>query len=541
MAAVVRALLGLAIGVALAAPLATQSAAGAAPARQADAEAMAELMARAQQGPPVAGPADGVLDQTAGRITLASSGVSLRDFYARVRFTNPTDTGGATWDYGLGFRDTGTGDQYRLILASDSIWFLGLRLDLAGSGSPIPGYDPTPGAENAIDFVASGGQGFFAVNGQYVATLDLSAITAPGDVWVATAFLDLNTVEGARTPYAGFAVWSLDAQPATPAAGGTPLATPEPAADAAELARLREQARAGESLAGPRNGQLVQQGGEAAVIAAGVDAADFYARARFAGPADTGQAGWDYGFVFRDQGDEEYRLVVDSTGTWYLSVGPELAFAAGPAPSLNLAPGGVNTLELAVAGDVGYFAVNGEFVARLDLSAIAGGGDVAIGTAFFAESSAPGAVTRFRDFQVWPLAEPVTAAATPVAEPEPTATPAAGPDLAEGAPRVIRLGERGGSGVSGLAVLLPVDGQTGVEVTVIGATGDELVEIVRGTCDQLEGEAAASLSPLEAGIRSRTLVDVSPEELLGSPHVILLRRSAGDPATIVACGEVVGS
>ncbi len=508
------------------------------PAAQADAESMAELVARAQAGASIAGPSSGVLIQAPDRVTFAAAGVAVRDFYARVRFTNPTDSAGEPWDIGLGFRDGGGREQYRLILDASSVWYLAARGSADQGGSPIPGFAAEPGAENLIELVVAGDGAYFSVNGVFVAALDVSAIGAVGEVWVGTAFRDVTTVEGARTPYAEFEVWSLDAAApaavagaagATPVPAATPSTEPDPAAAGAEFERRRQEARAGSSVAGPRGGELVQAVGEAAIVVAGVDVRDFYARARFASPSDPDAAGWDYGLVFRDQGGrDQYRLIVDSTGSWYLSIGPETAFAAGSAVGLNLEPDGLNTLELVADGTVGYFSVNGQFVAQLDLSRIVDSGDVWIGTAFFAEDTAEGAVTRYRDFEVWPLAR------------DEPATPVADESTAGAAPLVFRIEERGGSGVSGLAVLYEVEGETGVEVTVIGASGEEVVQLVRGTCDALDPEPAASLAPLDSAIRSETLVGVDRAELLQTPQAVVLRRSADDLATIVACGDFAG-
>lgn len=534
--------------------------AGAFPAGQAgaEAEAMAALIAQARQGASLAGPSSGVLRQTAGRITLAASGVGLSDFYARVRFTNPTETNGAPWDYGFGFRDGGTEDQYRLILESTSTWYFGVRLELAGRGAPIPGYVAEPGGENVVDLVVADDVAYFAVNGQFAARLDVSAFDGAGEVWVATAFFDANTVEGARTPYADFEVWELGGE-AAPAATGAPAATAvgtptaDPAADAAEFERLRDVARADVSLAGPANGELVQTGTEAAVLATGVEVRDFYARVRFVGPSGTGPAGWDYGLAFRaGSATEQLRVIVDSTGAWYLTVGTETAFAGGPAAALDLEAGGVNTLEVVAVGGVGYFAVNGEFVARLDLSRLDRAGDVWIGTAFFAESNAAGAVTRYRDFEVWPL--PVDDAEGPGAGAEPTAEAAdsAGaataaattPATADGGEVVVRLTEEGDSGVTALAVLTGTGTGTGAEtevaLTVAGASGDELAVIHAGTCDELDPEPAFLLRDPGISGRSRTAVPVELAALSGSPHAVVLRESPAAFETVVACGEIGG-
>ena len=85
---------------------------------------------------------------------------------------------------------------------------------------------------------------------------------------------------------------------------------------------------------------------------------------------------WDIGLGFRDSGGEEqFRLVVDAAGTWFLKDGLGAVITGGSVVDFDTSPTGSNTIELVAAGDTGYFAFNERLVSELDLSARAEGGD----------------------------------------------------------------------------------------------------------------------------------------------------------------------
>ena len=76
---------------------------------------------------------------------------------------------------------------------------------------------------------------------------------------------------------------------------------------------------------------------------------------------------------------------------------------AGRSAGLIPAQAAENTVWLAAVGEHGLLFVNGEFVSSLDLSGVAGAGDVAAMTGAFTGDEVAGAVTQFEDFQVFPL------------------------------------------------------------------------------------------------------------------------------------------
>ncbi|MFN8594088.1 MAG: hypothetical protein U0031_21750 [Thermomicrobiales bacterium] len=157
------------------------------------------------------------------------------------------------------------------------------------------------------------------------------------------------------------------------------------------------------SIAGPLETAVNFGPGELGLAAAGVDVADFYARAEFSNPTPPGNS-WDIGVGFRDKSnDEQYRLIVDSEGTWYFKSGLGPVIASGSVVDFNRSNGGSNIIEIVAVGDTGYFAFNERLVDTLDLSARSDAGDVFAGTGFFGEDAAAAGSIKVSQFQVWSL------------------------------------------------------------------------------------------------------------------------------------------
>lgn len=336
---------------------------------------------------------------------------------------------------------------------------------------------------------------------------------------------------------------------------------------------------AGASVVGPESGELAQTVGRTALVVTEADADSFYLRVRFQNPEGAAGAPWDIGVSFREQeSGEHYRLVFDSAGGWYLSLGVESDVQSGTLAALATGPGAINSLELVVAGEVGAFRLNGELVGPLDLSALDGPGQIAIGTAFYAMNTTEGAVTPYRDLQIWTLdtaaaatpaptetqaAEP-TPAETPELTPEettvPSVTPVAGSELTPSptaapvepteAPAavpaatvsadqvVIRLLPVNESGVEGLAILYPEGGRTTVALTMLGASVEEVGAIHVGTCDAFEPLPVYALAIFDEAGRGSSTINVELSELRGAGLVILLHQSTAQFGTVVACGEI---
>jgi hypothetical protein len=159
-------------------------------------------------GAMIAGPLSGSLVEQADAIQSTVAGVSIVDFYASVTFVVPADLT-VPWDVILGFRDTGGGNHYRLTVASTGEWRLSIETNTPIATGTVTNLLTTPGQENRLDLVVDGLQGVAGLNGVDFATLDLSALTAPGDIWIGSASRDSTTLPGRAIPYNNFEVWSF--------------------------------------------------------------------------------------------------------------------------------------------------------------------------------------------------------------------------------------------------------------------------------------------------------------------------------------------
>jgi hypothetical protein len=170
-------------------------------------------MAGRRSGPDF-GTVSGELVQQTGTIAVVGIGRTFRDFYARVRFANPSD--GSEWDFGFGFRHQAGNAQYRLIVASDGTWTFMFGADRPLAGGTLAGLDISAGGANELGLAVVGGVAHVELNGGYVASLDVARFTFDGDVWIGTGFHEDTVVPGRAIGYAGFAVWSLEAPWAAP-------------------------------------------------------------------------------------------------------------------------------------------------------------------------------------------------------------------------------------------------------------------------------------------------------------------------------------
>ena len=183
----------------------------------------------ATAAPSVTGPAAGILVQTAERVSFAVAAANEENFYLRVRFQNPSDTDDAPWDVGVDFREQSSGDRYRLIIESSSVWGLSLVDTTRIHTGTLASLEPAAGATNTLELIVAGDVGAFRLNGgELIGPLDLAALTEPGRIRIGAAFFTGNTVEGAVTRYRDLQVWTLPSEVPTPAPTPTPTPTPTP-------------------------------------------------------------------------------------------------------------------------------------------------------------------------------------------------------------------------------------------------------------------------------------------------------------------------
>jgi len=100
------------------------------------------------------------------------------------------------------------------------------------------------------------------------------------------------------------------------------------------------------------------------------------------------------------------------------------------------------------------------------------------------------------------------------------------------------------SGLSGTAELTARGQRTEVSMRIDGAVGEHPTHIHTGTCDNLDPNPKYPLNNVELNTTelvgtSDTVVDVPLDELLSTPHLILIHKSAEELNTYYACGDIV--
>ena len=327
--------------------------------------------------PPVFGPLDGQMEhQDNGVIENVYSGVNLQNLIVEATLANPYATTTGSWDFGLIFRQLEVDQEYRLVVQSSGDWNLndrrGVEDVFVHEGNASAFLNLNEGQVNTIRLIAWQNKGYFFLNGNIAATLDLSGRGDFGDVALGTGFYIENERVGEATPYQGFAVWSLAPQ------------------------------------FGPRSGELTHVDDNLVKSrSAAVTLTNLMAEATFVNPYAATTGGWDLGFALRktDVNDQLW-LIVDASGEWSLVnrvAGEDNYLAEGTVANLDVNEGGRNHLALIAWGGQGYLFLNGNYVAALDLSGRMDAGDVEVVTAFFVGNEIAGNVTGYENFTVWPL------------------------------------------------------------------------------------------------------------------------------------------
>lgn len=485
------------------------------------------LLEAAQSQPSLAGPRSGEVAFGPGELGVERLGVNEADVYVRAQFAHPEPQDIDLWDIGVGFRDTGDDNQFRVIVDSDGRWFFKYGLyDVIAQGR-ITDFDASAGGINTIEVVTQGDAGFFAFNERIVTDLDLSESDEAGDVFVGSGFFDEDAVTAGLLPFEDVEVWAVPAGSLTETPA-TPEASTSAMLDGAGFASITKLAMTVPPVGGPADGDLAQQVGAASVAGAGVTLEDFVAEVSFVNPDATGES-WDVGIAFREQPNgDHYRLTIASDGAWQYQIGTQSPISGGVLPVVNFAPGAENTITLLADGSNAAFAVNGFFVATLDASALSGASDVWVGSGFRRANVTPGAVTGYRDFEVWELPSAVggmdaQAGVAPLAVPERLS---------------LRLHEVDHSGVDALGALTGNGERVTLTVVTRDAAGDEVAGLFTGSCRNLAESPLQTLPPLDA--RGQTTLElVQPlEDFTATNHAVAL---IGARDTVVACGDIAAA
>ena len=318
------------------------------------------------------GPISGELwhDPPDGFVETEDADVFLTDAIIAATFVNPYSPATHSWDYGFMFRDELGGPVVFIVVSSYGAWELYWKEDNNQESHDISSgrlktFETQKGGSNRLWVAAVGERGYLFVNGEFIAALDLSAVTVAGDVSVATGVYTGNERAGAVTRYEDFTVTALNKR------------------------------------YGPASGKLQKEPGFVATQSSGVWARDLIAEAEFVKPQGSDSY---HGFIIRRAETGRLEVIgLTDPGLWfhetrdvgdseYTEVQSGLLSASGA--SLL----GKNHLLVAAFDDWGLFFVNGVYVATLDLSHNQDYGDVSVMGGFY--SSHRGS-PEFENFNVW--------------------------------------------------------------------------------------------------------------------------------------------
>jgi hypothetical protein len=320
---------------------------------------------------PVWGPENGKIGhpENPEGIGAYSPGVSVRNFIAEATFINPYSSEEGGWDYGFLFRFA-EGTSYAIQFTSSGMWFFILYTE-EPSTLDSGFIDLQTGADekNHIRIIVLGSSGAFYVNGQFVATLDTSQLTKIGDVSVATGIGVENKKAGKVTSFKNFTIWSLD----TPTSGPSTY-----------------------NLKNENNSRL---------STANVNLRDFIAEATFSNLYSPDEGEWNYGFLFRVTDDTSYAIQVSSDNAWnhdLITGGKPKTIGLGKV-RLRTGIRQLNQLRIIAIGTSGWFYVNDQLVATLDISELTGNGDVGVTAKIPSDDEIEGKITRCEGFSVWSM------------------------------------------------------------------------------------------------------------------------------------------
>ena len=321
------------------------------------------------------GPVDGVVvDEPDGRIGTYRARIDVNDFNAVATFENPSN---AEWNYGFLFRSSGPNRFHMVVIDETGYWYHYVREQGTGDSDPLldsgraSSFLSGDSNANELRIVALGDKGWFFLNGEFVAELDLSRGDRTGDVAVINGYFHREDTTTKTVPFRGFTVRA-----------------PEYLGDAGELEHIDD--------------------GLIELSYVDVDVADFTIHATFTNPYVRNVGTWDYGIAFRDEPGVRntfHAVLVSSSGVWEYYVregGTTPIHRESGRVSLNTAAGGTNRFLLIAVGDTALLYVNGAFIKELDISRGPSSGGIGVGTGFYTENERPGYSTGY-DFQVWPL------------------------------------------------------------------------------------------------------------------------------------------
>lgn len=161
---------------------------------------------------------------------------------------------------------------------------------------------------------------------------------------------------------------------------------------------------------GPEAGTITQtDDGKVDSFSSGVSMLNGVITVDFYPPYLTDQSDWDLGIFFRDLGsNDEYRVVIDSTGEFYINnrLGDENDYLIKTSlTNLNLGLEQANQLVLLVDGNRTVFFLNGAFVAEVQITSRMEPGNISVVTNIQTDFVIPDAEVRFENFKIYQLVQ----------------------------------------------------------------------------------------------------------------------------------------
>ncbi|CAN5740471.1 hypothetical protein BH23CHL5_BH23CHL5_12900 [soil metagenome] len=406
-----------------------------------DAEVFASYLQMSVNNTPVAGPLSGALAFDSSAQNTFSAGVDLSDQLIHFEVAVPSVGASDTWAVAVAFRFSDNLFHY-LLFWSDGSW----SFAPAGGGGIASGAGIAaglPGKTMSFDIAIDGETGYAGVDGQFVTTLDLSSQLGSGDTVISANLIGTPALADGPLAFDHFTIWDLSAidnvdtvSDQTPSDHLDEDAETVPSASPALQPEMDDESTFNTIMLGlltrpvvfgPVNDSLVHSADEVSFYRTDVTVTDFIARVECIAPQTDADGFWDCGFVFRDtRSPDHFRIVYVSDGYWFQSIGSNESLQSGTDAPAARTPGVKVTLNLIVIGNDGYFGVDDQFVASLDLSGLQGPGSIDLASAFFNDTYIEGGSVAFEDLVVWSLDDSTSVAgATATEEPlvQPSATP----------------------------------------------------------------------------------------------------------------------
>ena len=147
-------------------------------------------------------------------IKTVDADVQVTNFVVDALFYNPFAADENSWDIGYSFRKNEAGDALWIVIDSDGVWEFIDRIDGEGAvlsyGTWDGRFNRNANEVNRLTIIAQGKKGYFLINNEVAARLDLSSRPDGGLVSAATAYYTGHEVEGAVTKVENFAIWEMD-------------------------------------------------------------------------------------------------------------------------------------------------------------------------------------------------------------------------------------------------------------------------------------------------------------------------------------------